>query len=298
MTSLEAIVINLPTRFARIEPLPFQERIRTVLIAGLLCICPPADRYAEAQGSSPSDVALDDDTLFVIGNTLFTVYHELGHALVDLLDLPVIGREEDAVDGFAAVTMIPEAPDELRDALIVAVADGWRAQGDLADDDSERPYWSEHALDEQRHYAIVCLMVGSDQEGFYDYALDAGLPDGRIETCIDDFELMRSGWVRLLEPYGPNAELGQRTTRAPVSLIFDSPAEQHIGLQNVIRQGGLLEAGIGRLAERITLPEAVTIRFATCNDANAYWSPQVREVTICYELIDEFDAILSAAAVH
>ncbi len=278
--------------------MPFQKRLRTAVIAGLLCICPPADQYAEAQDSLPSDVALDDDTLFVIGNTLFTVYHELGHALVDLLDLPVIGREEDAVDGFAAVTMIPEKPDELRDALIVAVADGWRAQGDLADDDSERPYWSEHALDEQRHYAIVCLMVGSDQEGFYDYALDAGLPDERIETCIDDFELMRSGWERLLEPYKQNAASGQRATGAPVSLIFDSPAEQHVGLLGLIRQGGLLEAGIGRLAERITLPAVVTIRFATCNDANAYWLPEAHEITICYDLIDEYDAILSEAAVQ
>ena len=30
--------------------------------------------------------------------TLFVFYHELGHALIDMLDLPVTGREEDAVD--------------------------------------------------------------------------------------------------------------------------------------------------------------------------------------------------------
>ena len=75
---------------------------------------------------------IDDETLFVVGNTLFTIYHELGHGLVDLLGLPVIGREEDAVDGFAAVTMIPEEPDAVGDALIIAVADAWQVQSDLA----------------------------------------------------------------------------------------------------------------------------------------------------------------------
>ena len=187
-------------RSSRTQPLTFQKCVYAALVASLLYVCSSIGRHADADDSLTGDAALDDDSLFVIGNTLFTVYHELGHALVDLFDLPVIGREEDAVDGFAAVTMIPDAPDETRDALIVAVADGWRAQSEFADDENERPYWGEHALDEQRHYAIVCLMVGSDQEGFYDYALDAGLPEERIETCVDDFELMKDGWERLLDP--------------------------------------------------------------------------------------------------
>jgi hypothetical protein len=279
---------------SRIQSLPFQKSVYAVLIASLLFVCPSPNRDAEAYDSSLSTSVLDDKTLFVIGNTLFTVYHELGHALVDLLDLPVIGREEDAVDGFAAVTMIPEVPDDVRDAMIVAVADGWRAQSELVEDDNEPPYWGEHALDEQRHYAIVCLMVGSDQEGFYDYALDAGLPDERIETCVDDFELMRDGWERLLEPF----ERVSKPAQSPIKLLFDRPSEQHVGLLDLIMQGGLLEAGVARLAQSIALPEVVTIRFATCNNANAYWVPDAREVMICYELVDEFDAILTDAAMH
>jgi hypothetical protein len=245
-----------------------------------------------------AEAEVDDETLFVIGNTLFTVYHELGHALVDLLDLPVIGREEDAVDGFAAVTMIPDVPNEIRDALIVAVADGWRAQSELGDDEDERPFWGEHALDEQRHYAIVCLMVGSDQDGFYEYALDAGLPDERIETCVDDFELMKDGWERLLAPYERNSLPGQSRADSPLALVFDPPAEQHEGLLDLITHGGLVESGVRRFAQHIVLPETVTIRFSACNDANAYWLPEASEIIICYELIDEFEAILTEAAMH
>src|SRR3954454_13912300 len=40
---------------------------------------------------------------FVIGNTLFTLTHELGHAVISEFRLPVLGREEDAADAFATL---------------------------------------------------------------------------------------------------------------------------------------------------------------------------------------------------
>lgn len=241
---------------------------------------------------------LDDRALFVIGNTLFTVYHELGHGLVDMLNLPVIGREEDAVDGFAAVTMIPETPDEVRDALIVAVADSWRAQSDLALDNGVQPYWGEHALDQQRYFAIVCLMVGSDQDGFYDFALEAGLPDARIETCIHDFARMTSGWKRLLEPHRPDAETGETLAGPSINVVFDRPLSEQERVFDLIREGGLLENTVLGFDDEIALPSPVTVRFTACDNANAYWSRSQREVVICYELIDEFDAIAMGAVVR
>ena len=41
---------------------------------------------------------------FVAGNVLFAMAHEVGHMLVSEMGLPVLGREEDAVDAFAVVT--------------------------------------------------------------------------------------------------------------------------------------------------------------------------------------------------
>lgn len=46
----------------------------------------------------------DEEKIDLILNlTEFVLYHEVGHALIDMLDIPVLGKEEDAVDGFAAV---------------------------------------------------------------------------------------------------------------------------------------------------------------------------------------------------
>lgn len=276
--------------------LGFRFLLSFCLFATLSLSADAADPKPAAWTNGNKAEALDDDELFVVGNTLFTVYHELGHALIDMLNLPVIGREEDAVDGFAAVTMIPETPDALRDALIVAVADGWRAQSVLADDEGEKPYWDEHALDEQRHFAVVCLMVGSDQEGFYDFALDAGVPGERIETCAYDFDRMKSGWKRLLAPHRLGAEASTEAVQASIALSFDAPKPEQQGIYDLIREKGTLERAVLDFADGIELPMPVTIRFAACDDANAYWSPSQGEVTICYELIDDFEAMLLEAS--
>lgn len=246
-----------------------------------------------AGGSDENAIdAFDDELLFVVGNTLFTIYHELGHGLIDLLGLPVIGREEDAVDGFAAVTMIPEEPDAVGDALIIAVADGWQVQSDLAAERQERHYWGEHALDEQRHFAIVCLMVGSDQDGFYDYALDAGLPKERIESCPVDFESMKSGWARLLNGHRPADDHAEGMPDRSIDLLFDQPLPGQDDVVDLLTESRLLTDAIFRFGESISLPSPIVIRFAACREANAYWSPGRSEVTVCYELVDEFRAIL------
>lgn len=273
-----------------------------------------AEDVQSAAWTEPGNLdAFDEDALFVVGNTLFTVYHELGHALIDLLKLPVIGREEDAVDGFAAVTMIPEKPDEVRDALIVAVGDGWRAQSDVAAGGGERPYWGEHALDEQRHFAIVCLMVGSDQDGFYDYASEAGLPDERIETCTHDFSRMKQGWKRLLAPHKPDTQPADEpaapvapiapvalveTVAPSIELVFDDPLPKQERVHDLVRENGLLEDAVLRFGDDIMLPSPVIVRFTPCEAANAYWSRSEGEVLVCYELIAEFEAILMDTALR
>ena len=47
-----------------------------------------------------------DRIAFVVGNTLVLLLHEMGHVLVHQMNLPVLGREEDAADTYAALTML------------------------------------------------------------------------------------------------------------------------------------------------------------------------------------------------
>ena len=64
---------------------------------------PPA--RAEAP---PAIGATDVDALefYVLANAQFTLLHELGHALIHTLKLPVLGREEDAADTLAIAGLL------------------------------------------------------------------------------------------------------------------------------------------------------------------------------------------------
>ncbi len=41
---------------------------------------------------------------FVVGNVLFVATHEMGHAVISEMELPVLGRQEDAADDLAILT--------------------------------------------------------------------------------------------------------------------------------------------------------------------------------------------------
>ncbi len=256
----------------------------------------PSRGMADASLLAARDVEIaldleDDTALFVLGNTLFAVYHELGHALIDLLELPVIGREEDAADGFAAMMMIPPSPDPIRDELIIAVADGWRLQGDrVGGDRHARPTWAEHALDEQRYYAVICWLVGSDQEGFFDLAEESGMPIQRIKSCAGDFQRLKASWQDLLRRHAwttPNGAQGHQVG-GRLAVTFDPPDPEDAEAFAWAHFGNVVAGSVAALDRNLTLPDDVIVRFRSCNDANAYWHAAHGEVRICYELVEDF----------
>jgi len=67
----------------------------------------------------------------IVGPLLDTSLHEFGHALFDLLRLPVLGREEDAADQVSAYIMLQLGKVEAR-RLIRGVAYAYKAEADAA----------------------------------------------------------------------------------------------------------------------------------------------------------------------
>ncbi len=238
------------------------------------------------------DETEEEIALFVLGNTLFTFYHEIGHALIHALDLPVVGREEDAVDGFAAVMMIPDEPDDFMDALVISAADGWLLYAAEIEEKGGDgiPFWAEHSLDEQRFFSTACLIVGSDPEGFADYASDVGLPRSRTETCEVDFYQMRRGWRRLLADHLVETR-GQG--RGQVLIAYQRPKTTAIAdLQSFLERSGILEAAAEAINTLIHLPSDIPVTVSSCNVAGAYYIPARRSVVLCYELIAEFERLI------
>lgn len=132
----------------------------------------------------------------VAGATLFTFFHELGHALIDLYDLPVTGREEDAVDQLATMILL-EGGEEGENAALNGAWSFLTEEGS----EEELAFWDEHSLDEQRFYNIVCWSYGKNPEGFQSLVDDETLPEGRAERCPAEYDRMSRSWDALLDPY-------------------------------------------------------------------------------------------------
>src|SRR3954471_9908490 len=102
---------------------------------------------------SEDDPNLTRDELIerITDTTYFVLYHEIGHGLIDLLHLPVTGKEEDAVDGLAAAILIPSGDTAVRQVLLSAEL--FQLLGQSQEKDAEA-FADEHSLGEQRFFQL------------------------------------------------------------------------------------------------------------------------------------------------
>jgi hypothetical protein len=86
----------------------------------------------------------------------FIFLHELGHALIDQFDLPILGGEEDAADALATVLLI-EGGAPSRAAVLAGVNFFDLYRSGLANN------WAdEHAVGPQRMFNLVCWGAGGE----------------------------------------------------------------------------------------------------------------------------------------
>lgn len=134
----------------------------------------------------------------VAGSFLFTVFHEVGHALVDVLEIPVTGREEDTVDSLAAWWLIDGDGGE---ESAIAGALSFYTDPAQAGEIDESEYAGEHSLSQQRYYTLACLVYGSDPERYADLLEEEWLTPERAEQCPGEFERLSASWYTLLDPH-------------------------------------------------------------------------------------------------
>lgn len=147
----------------------------------------------------------EEGTYAITSIFLFTFYHELGHALIDLYDLPVIGKEEDAADHISTLILqaLPLSEDEplANDDIILYAAKWFQIKGSHATSIDSLPFWDEHSFDKQRFYSLVCMVYGSNPEHYQvlvDYDV---LPSERQQECIVEYSKISRNMNILLEPY-------------------------------------------------------------------------------------------------
>ncbi|MCJ8325325.1 MAG: hypothetical protein HRU29_15450 [Rhizobiales bacterium] len=228
---------------------------------------------------------------FVEANLIGILYHELGHALIDVLELPVLGQEEAAVDVLTVMLIDRLFDEEDATDLAYEVALGYvggengdpedvepkaDCEGDDCKEDgseeaeseeaeSEPAFWDVHGTGDQRYYNTVCLFYGGDTDLRAEYATDMELPEARAEKCEAEYDLANASWGPILDRIsGKGSSLKMLSTGNDLTIK-------------------IVTAAVAELNLVLKLPVEVTVRVQTCGEVSAFYNPDKKEIIFCFE---------------
>lgn len=245
--------------------------MKPLVLATCLGLCLPASAQAEFSFDAPEQVQS-----YVDSNLLGIFYHELGHALIDVLGLPIFGQEEDAAD-VLSVFLLDAFYDE--DAAVeLAYHTAFGFLGDAAQRQqtgSEPAYWDVHGPDLQRYFNLICIFYGANPDERSDVAIDLGLPADRAEYCPVEYDQANGSWGAVLDEIAhPN---GGRSFRIGTLDITSDGAEL---------TAQIVEDEVEALNAEFRLPDILTISVKPCGQPNAFYDPSQREIVMCTEFSD------------
>ncbi len=110
-------------------------------------------------GTTAADI---DPTDAIVGQFFYGVAHEMGHAMFDLLDVPVFGKSETAADQFATFIMLQFGKDQAR-RLITGAAYSYK--NFLMHPTVTAPlkaFSDAHSPPAERFYNMLCLAYGAE----------------------------------------------------------------------------------------------------------------------------------------
>jgi hypothetical protein len=131
----------------------------------------------------------------------YVTAHEMGHAVFDLLDVPIFGHTEDAADNFAAYMM-----------LLLGKDKAWRLIGGAAytyKDYMEHKtitvpvtdFADIHGAPMQRFYNLLCLGYGAAPDQFAGYVEKGYLPKSRARSCRMAYGEVNFAFQQLIVPH-------------------------------------------------------------------------------------------------
>jgi len=136
----------------------------------------------------------------LIGPVMDVFLHEAGHAVFDLLEVPLFGREEAAADQFSVYIMLKMEKDEARRLIM---GNAYQYHGDIESPIVSMPlkkFADVHGTPSQRFFNVLCLAYGADKELFADFVSSGILPKERAESCDDEYAQVEFAFDRLIAP--------------------------------------------------------------------------------------------------
>ncbi|MGF1829638.1 DUF4344 domain-containing metallopeptidase [Photobacterium angustum] len=129
---------------------------------------------------------------------LHTLLHEIGHAYILDRAIPILGKEEDSVDNFATILLLNDIA--RGDEIAMNSADLFALEDLDIDSFDDADFVSEHSLDLQRYYNILCLVYGSNPNRYQRIFDELPVSDRQQqkERCPEYFSVINQGWLHYL----------------------------------------------------------------------------------------------------
>jgi len=136
--------------------------------------------------------------------TLFTFFHVVGHALIQALDLPVTGPDEEAADAVGAVFLVVEEAED--EQVVVAGSRALFQRSRVLELAQTVPFWTLHAWTTQRYDRLRCLLYGSNPIRHAALLEDDGLSAALAQQCQETWQRQEQHWHTLLASHLRPAE--------------------------------------------------------------------------------------------
>jgi hypothetical protein len=172
----------------------------------------------EVQKNLPKDTTPEGITPHdaMVGQLLFAVAHELGHAMFDIYNVPIFGRQEDAADQFATYIIL-QFGGEKAHRLIKGAAYSYKG---FIKDLKDKPkvtvplaaFSSDHGAPEQRFFNLACIAYGYDPKIFAEVVDKDYLPENRAKVCTYEYSNLRYAFRTLIAPH-VDKELAQKVIK-------------------------------------------------------------------------------------
>jgi hypothetical protein len=142
----------------------------------------------------------------IIGAAVNGILNKVAYAVLDMLEIPVWGRMEEAADTVAALVMLEFRHDDvivwatLAGTSWVLAQRGFSGFGTfsvLGDAES------------QRFYNYACMALGADPAKFRFFFDNGDLPKSRAERCFIEYRKFKRAFVQTIMPHVDQAKLKQ-----------------------------------------------------------------------------------------
>lgn len=255
-------------------------------LAGMLMLAPMASVQAQDDtGPADAQTARDEfvfsleEDMFLVGTAIDLKFHEAGHMVIDVFDIPILGQEEDAADNFATLALLSMEDDFAQGSLMQGIG-GWYLLGANLDG-SDLQYFGVHDLSIQRASRKVCHLISAEPETYGELAQALELDESTAVGCSRQFAKTLNNWVTTLEQ--KNA-FGQ--SEHEISITYYDSMPEYEPYRRILEDNGVLEYVAEYLANELALPREISITAQHCGTPNAFYLSEEGRMTYCYEFAE------------